>query len=383
MIDFSINTEQNKLQEEVFEFTQANSDILDLNKVGISDIRTKWMTAGTLKIQGLCIPSEYGGRGLNAISTVLALEALGYGCEDNGFNFSVAAHLLACLMPIYLFGSEKQKQEFLPNLCNGKLIAANAMTEPSSGSDVYNLKTRALKEENVFRLNGFKNYVSNGPIADVLITYALTNPGKGFFGGISAFLINKKIHDYNVSAPVEKMGLVSCLMGEVHFEDLFVESSTLLGKEGGGAMIFNKSMEWERICLGALHLGTMKRLLEQAVDFAKARKSGGKNIGSYQAISHPLANFKARLEGARLLTLNAAWKLDRCESVINDAAICKLSVSETYKDLTIFLTQLYAGQAYRKGHPIEYQLRDAMASTIYSGTSEIQRNIIARNLGLK
>jgi alkylation response protein AidB-like acyl-CoA dehydrogenase len=383
MIDFSLEPSQKELRREVLEFAKATSNLSELNEVTTTFKREKWNAAGVLKLQGLCVSSEYGGKGLDAVSTVLALEALGYGCNDSGLNFSIAAHLLASVMPIYLYGSERQKKELLPDLCCGSLIAANAMSEPTAGSDVYNMQTTALKEKNGFSLNGFKNYVSNGPLADVLITYALTNPEKGFFGGVTAFLLQKEVHNYQVTGPIEKMGLSSCLMGEVGFEQLYVDNTALLGQKGGGALIFNKAMEWERICLGSLHLGTMDRLLEDAIFFTQHRKSGGKSIGSYQAISHPLANFKVRLEGARLLTYKAAWKLNQGQSVSKDASICKLSVSETYRDLAIYLTQLYAGQAYRKGHPVETQLRDAMASTIYSGTSEIQRNIIARHIGLR
>jgi len=383
MIDFSLTDEQKALQEEIIAFAQAhlNEGVLERDREQRFD-RQIWEKAGEIGLPGLNVPKKYGGRGLGPLSTLVALEALGYGCEDGGFNFSLSAHLLACLAPICLHGSEEQKEHYLPVLSNGKWVAANAMTEPNAGSDVFTMKSTAKAVENGFVLNGNKSYVSNGPVADILVTYALTAPEKGFFGGISAFLLDKSIHPYNRTDKIDKLGIRSCMLGEVSFQDLEISETTLLGKPGAGGMLFTQSMDWERICLGGIHLGAMDRLLKEAVKFAKSRKSGGQSISKYQAVSHPLAELKARLESARLLTYKAAWKLEAGKKVSLDGSMAKLAVSETYKALALQLNQLYAGAAFRGQNSAERALRDSIGGTVYSGTSEIQKNIIARQIGL-
>lgn len=219
--------------------------------------RSLWSKLGELKLPGLCIPEEYGGKGYDPLTTVLAFEALGEGCEDGGLCFAISAHLFACCIPILFHGSEEQKNAYLPKLSNGTWIAGNAMTESNSGSDAYNLSTSATKSGGHYVLNGKKTFVSNGPVADVVVTYASTNAEKGFFGGITSFFLERGRDGFEMSKAIEKMGTRTCLTGEATFSNLKVNESALLGKEGGGGMIFNQSMEWERICLGAVHLGTM------------------------------------------------------------------------------------------------------------------------------
>ena len=383
MFDFSPTDDQKQLQSEIVAFAREhlNQGVEEREKEQRFD-RSLWEKCGEIGLPGLTIPKEYGGRGLNALSTVLAFEALGYGCEDGGLNFALGAHLLACTIPIWKHGSDHQKKTYLPLLCNGKMIAANAMTEQSAGSDVYSMVSVAVAKENAFLLTGLKSYVSNGPVADLALTYVQTDPEKGFFGGISAFILDKSIHDYSCSDRIEKLGIRTCMLGEISFDNLSVEDGYLLGQLGGGGMIFNQSMDWERTCLGAIHLGTMDRLLEKAVKFAKKRKSAGKSLSNYQAVTHPLADLKVRLESARLLNYKAAWKLDQNKNVGLEASMAKLAVSETYKSLAIQLNQLYAGQAFRDNHEAQRALKDAIAGTVYSGTSEVQRNIIARRIGL-
>ncbi|MCB0704766.1 MAG: acyl-CoA dehydrogenase family protein [Saprospiraceae bacterium] len=383
MYDFSMTEAQKALQEEIRGFGQeVMTPGAAQRDVDHYFDRSIWTKSGDLGIPGLTIPASYGGRGLDAVSTVIALEALGYGSTDSGMNFSLAAHLLACVIPIWLYGSESQKQRLLPSLCDGSWIATNAMTEPTAGSDAFNLASVAEAIEGGYILNGHKNFCSNGPVADLVLSYHLTDASKGFFGGISAFLSEKGKHDFEASEKVEKMGVRTCQMGEIRFTNTAVDEEALLGRVGAGGMIFNHSMEWERICLGALHIGAMDRMMKKAVKFAKERKSGGKSISAYQAVSHPLANLQVRIDSARLLTYKAAWKLDQKKPVGYDAALCKLAVSETYKDFAIQLNQLFAGKAFRENSDVEQILRDAVGSTIYSGTSEVLRNITARHMGM-
>jgi alkylation response protein AidB-like acyl-CoA dehydrogenase len=383
MIDFSYTSEQLALREEIIAFArEAISPGADQRDQEQFFDRTIWRACGTIGLPGLLIPETYGGRGLDPVSTVIALEALGYGSTDSGMNFSLAAHLLACAVPIWIYGSEEQKQRLLPKLCNGEWIAANAMTEPTAGSDAFQMAASADRTATGYSLNGHKNYCSNGPVADIVVGYFNTDAEKGFFGGISAFILEKDQHNFQTSERKDKMGVRTCQMGEFLMEDTLVAEDCRLGKEGAGAMIFNHSMEWERICLGAVHIGSMERLLEQAVQFAKSRTSGGQSISKYQAVTHPLTELRIRMEAARLLCHRAAWKLQQGKKVAMDAAMVKIQLSETYRDFAIQLHQLYAGKAFRENSEIEKLVRDAMGATLYSGTTEVLRNLLARYMGL-
>lgn len=383
MMNFGFSSEQIVLKEEIINFArkELGKDIVERDKNEIFD-QNGWDKCGQLRLQGLVIPEKYGGKGLDALSAVLVLEALGYGNSDNGLNFAICAHLLACLVPIWQYGSEEQKQSLLPNLCNGSWLASNAMTEPSSGSDAYDLETTAKSFGEGFILNGHKNFCANAPLAHLVLTYASTNPEKGFYGGITAFILVKGQQEFHCD-PIRKTGLRTCKTGKITMESTYVPKENILGEPGGGGTIFNKSMEWERCCLGAIHLGTMQRLLENAVKFVKNRKSGGKPLSSYQAISHSLAEMKVQLEASRLLCYRAAWNLEKGNRVSQEAAIAKLHVSENFKKFSIQLNQIYAGLAFLEGNEVERTLRDALGGTIYSGTSEIQKNIIASWMGMK
>ena len=378
MMNFSFTKEQNLLREEIVAFAQAhlNEGAAQRDKEQCFD-RDLWLECGKIGLPGLAIPIKYGGRGLGAISTVIALEALGYACEDGGLNFAISAHLLACLMPILLHASEEQKKEYLPSLCGGELVAGNAMTESTSGSDVFNMSTTAKPHEGGFKLKGTKSFVSNGPVADILVAYALTDAKKGFFGGISAFILDKRMHPFQTQNKLDKLGGRSCLLSEIHFDDLYVKANTVLGKLGGGGIMFSQSMDWERICLGAIHIGTMDRLLEKATKVFKKRKPA---FEKHQMALHTLADLKIRLEAARLIMHKAAWKLEQGKSVNMEGSMTKLIVSETFKLLTLQLYEMMFNKT--SDSDFERAMRDAIGSTIYSGTSEIHRNIIVRRMGI-
>lgn len=378
MMDFSFTEEQKLLREEIISFAKKdlNEGVEQRDKEQYFD-RELWRKCGELGLPGLAIPIEYGGRGLGALSTVVALEALGYGSEDGGLNFAISAHLLACLIPIYLHGSEAQKKKYLPALCDGQLVAGNAMTESTSGSDVFDMGTTAKPYKKGFLLNGTKSFVSNGPIADILVAYALTNAKKGFFGGITSFILDKSKDLFQTQNKLDKLGGRSCLLGQIHFDDLYIEEDAILGKIGGGGVMFSQSMDWERICLGAIHIGAMDRLLEKAVKVFKKRKPA---IEKHQMALHTLADLKVRVEAAKLIMYKTAWKLEQGKSVNMEGSMTKLIVSETFKLLTLQLTEMLLNKT--EDSDFERSLRDAIGSTIYSGTSEIHRNIIVRRMGL-
>ena len=344
--------------------------------------RELWNKCGEMKLQGLPVDEEHGGAGLDALDTAIALEALGYGCEDGGLVFAVCAHLLACVVPIWKHGSEEQKRRWLPALCDGSTIAVNGMTEPDSGSDAFGgMATRAERAGDGWILNGAKTFSSNGPVADLALVYAVTDRDKGF-GGITAFVVEKDAGGFRAGQKFEKMGLRSCPIGELVLEDVRVGDDAVLGGVGAGATVFSQSMDWERACLGATHVGTMQRLLEGAVAHARTRRSGGQPIGKHQAVSHKIADMKVRLEASRLLTYQAAWRLERTRAAAIDASIAKLHVSDSLVESAHDAVQILGGYGFLVEQGLERTLRDSVASTIYSGTNEMQRNIIARWLGL-
>jgi alkylation response protein AidB-like acyl-CoA dehydrogenase len=382
-MDFSMTEEQKLLRKEIIRFAkkELNEGIIERDREH-RFLRDLWEKCGEMGLQGLPVPEEYGGGGLDPLSTAIALEALGYGCRDGGLVFTLSAHLLACVVPIWQHGTEEQRQRFLPGLCDGSRIAVNAMTEPGSGSDAFAMTTRAVPDDGGFRINGMKTFSTNGPVADVAVVYAVTDPEKGYHGGISVFLVEKDTPGFQVGQTFEKLGLRTSQMSELVFEDVRVPAESLLGGLGGGSRIFTESMDWERICLFAGHIGVMEHLLETSIEYARMRTQFGKPIGKYQAISHRIADMKVKLEAARLLVYRAAWRLERSRGASLDASMAKLFVSESLLATALDTVQIFGGYGYMSEYEVERALRDAVGSTIYSGSSEMQRNIIARWLGL-
>ena len=343
--------------------------------------RSAWKTAASLGLTGLCLPESSGGGGLGALDTALSLEAFGRGCPDTGLAFAVAAHLLACAVPIRDFGSTELRGSLLAALASGDVIAGNAITEDRAGSDVSALSMTARREGDVYVLDGEKTFASNAPIADVLVTYAVTDPNAGFLGA-SAFVVPLDLPGISVGEPLRKMGLHSCPAARVRFTDCRVPASYLLGSQGQGGAIFQHSMAWERGCLFGVYVGLMERQLEQCVAHARQRRQFGRRIGEFQAVSHRIVDMRQRLESARLLLYRACWRIDRGRDHTTDVALSKLAVSEAAVANSIDAVQIFGAAGYLADHGIERQLRDCVPSTIFSGTSEMQRELVARGLGL-
>ncbi|MEZ4886674.1 MAG: acyl-CoA dehydrogenase family protein [Chitinophagales bacterium] len=382
-MSLDLTTAQQSLKTEIIAFAEQHLNQGAAQRDELQEFdRTLWQKSGALRLPGLAVPESCGGRGLDVVSTMVGLEALGYGCRDNGFSFAIGAHLLACVVPIWLYGNEQQKTNLLPSLCDGTWIIANAMTESESGSDAFNMQTTAAKKGDCFVLNGEKNFCSNAPVADMLLTYAATDRAKGMFGGISAFILQKSLKQYELGGKVDKMGLRSCTMSSVFFDNVSLSKTDLLGKEGGGAVMFTKSMIWERIGLSAVHLGTLQRLLEDTIEVVKKRKKAiGTAYGEdFQAVSHQLASIKVELEAARHLVYHAAWLLQNKKSADLYSSMAKLKASELYKKDTMELLQIQESMAHSNDANMVRSFKDATASTIYSGSSEIQKNIIAKRL---
>jgi alkylation response protein AidB-like acyl-CoA dehydrogenase len=341
-----------------------------------------WKRCGEFGLLGLSVPEAFGGMGLDALSTARAVEAFGRGCSDTGLVFAAAAHLFACVMPIHDHGDDAQRRRWLPALCAGRSIGANAISEAEAGSDVYALKTTARRDgDGSYVLDGTKSYVTNAEVADVFVVYAVTNPSHGYLG-LSAFVIERGTPGLTIGKPFDKVGLTTTSISSIYLDGCRVREADRLGAEGQGSIVFRGSMAWERACLFAAYVGVMERQLEQVVEHARTRRQFGKPIGHNQAVSHKIADMKLRLESARLLLYRACWTRDQGEDATAAISMAKLAVSEAAVQNGLDAIQLHGGLGVLREYDVERMLRDALPSTIFSGTSELQRNLIAKSLGL-
>ena len=381
-MDFAFTEEQLAYKESVVKFarTELNTDLTALDKNG----EFNWAAfrkCGEFGIQGLSVPGAYGGSDADPLTVVLAMEALGYACKDNGLLFSINAQMWSVQAPLVEFGTEEQKQKYLPAFCRGETVAAHAMSEPESGSDAFSLRTTAVKIDGRYVLNGTKMFITNAAIADSILVFATLDREQGI-NAVSAFMVDKGTPGLTVSRKLDKMGLRTSPMGEVVFEDCEIPESNRVGKEGAGVAIFNCGMEWERGGILASYLGTMERQIETCVKYARERKQFGKPIGRFQAIAHRIADMKVRLETARWLVYRVAWLKQNAKKAVMDAAIAKLYLSECFVKSCLDAVQIHGGYGYMTEFGLERDLRDSISGTLYSGTSEIQRNIIAAWMGL-
>lgn len=381
-MDFAWSDEQTQLRESVTEFARAelNTGLAEREPRGEFN-RAGWRQCAEMGVHGLPVPKEYGGMGLDALTTMGVLESLGYGCKDNGLVFSINAHMWTLEMPLLGFGSEAQKRRWLPPLCAGELIGANAMSEPGSGSDAYSLATRAERRGDRYVLSGSKVFVSNGPVADLYLVFATVDPALGP-NGVSAFLVERGTPGLTAGPPVHKMGLKTSPMCELFFDGCEIPADHLLGREGAGKNLFTDSMTWERSCILAGGVGAMQRLLETCVRYANERKQFGQPIAKFQLVASRLVDMKLRLETSRALLYRAGWMKGKGRSIFLEAALAKLHISESWVASAQDAVQIHGGYGYMAEYEVERELRDAIASRLYSGTSEIQRLIIAPLLGV-
>lgn len=381
-MDFAWSSEQLEFRHAVLEFARkALQDDLIARDHAAEFSRELWRRCGEFGIQGLPFAEEHGGGGRDILTTILAMETLGYACKDNGMLFGLAAQMWSVQMPIHRFGSDDQKQRYLPRLNSGEWIGAHGMSEPDSGSDAFALRTTATADGDHYILNGTKTFVSEAPVADLFLVFATVDRSKGALG-LTAFLVERETPGFSVGKRISKMGLKTSPMAELFLDNCRVPASNRLGREGRGVLLFNDSMEWERACILASNLGTLDRLVEDTVRYAKERKQSGKPIGDFQGVSHRIADMKVRLEAARLLLYHAAWAKERGEPAGPRAAMAKLYLGEAMVQSCLDAVQLRGGYGYTTEYEVERDLRDAVGGTLYSGTSEIQRNLIARGLGL-
>jgi alkylation response protein AidB-like acyl-CoA dehydrogenase len=380
-MNFEPSDEQNELCDAVRKFGASLNDGMIERDDGAVFSRDVWRRCAEFGIQGLPVPTEFGGTDQSLTTTILAMEALGYACRDNGLVFSLNAQMWAFEHPLIRFGSEEQKRKYLPAMCTGELIGAHAVTEPEHGSDAMAMATRYVKDGEHYVLNGSKTFVTNGPVADVVLAFATTDRSLRS-AGLSAFLVERNVPGMTLSRPTKKMGLRTSPMGEVTFEDCRVPLENRLGHEGQGVVIFNSAMEWERACIFASHLGSMERLLEDTILYARARKQFGEPISRFAPVADKIVETRVNIEAARLLLYKVGAIKDRGGDAALDAAIAKLFVSEAHIRQALDAVQIHGGYGYTTEFQIERELRDAIPGTLYSGTSEMQRRIIARLMRL-
>jgi alkylation response protein AidB-like acyl-CoA dehydrogenase len=381
-VEFSWTEEQIKYKKAVIDFAQKelNEGVIDRDRQGEFS-RENWRKCADFGIQGLPFSEQYGGADEDIVTCMLMMEGLGYGCRDNGLIFGINAQMWSVQMPIFSYGSDEQKAKYLPGLCSGELIGAHGMSEPDSGSDAYSLRTRALKCDGGYLLNGTKMFVTNAPIADLHLVFATVDPSKGMWG-VTGFIVEMGTPGFTVSRHLEKMGLRTSPMAELIFQDCFIPDKNRLGPEGIGAKIFNNSMEWERSCILGSHVGAMEHQLEESIRYARERTQFDQPIGKFQSVANRIVDMKLRLETARLLLYKVAWLKKVGKPALMEAALAKLYLSECFVQSGLDAIRVHGGYGYMTEFEVERDLRDAVGGLLYSGTSDIQRTIIARYLGL-
>ena len=343
--------------------------------------RELWRKCAALGICGLPFPEAYGGAGQDLLTTAISVEALAYSCRDAGLVHALLTQLVAGVA-LNTFGSDALKQRYLPALCSGEQIFAQAATEAGAGSDVFAMRTRAEPVDGGYVLNGTKLFISNGPVADVVIVLAASSAERKGFGGHSLFAVERGTPGFRAGKPFLKMGLRTLLNSELVFEDCHVPAQNLVGKPGQGQLAFHEVMEWERILFAAAHVGTMARVGEACVAHAKSRQQFGQPIGKFQAVATKIARMQMNTELARLLVHKAATLKDRGKRATFEAAAIKVFAAESLRDACLDAVQIHGASGYMTESEIERDLRDSIAGTIYSGTVEVNLDIIARLAGL-
>jgi len=379
-VEFSLTSEQTERQRRIREWAERSlNDGLDERDRERTFNGEGWRASAQFGLVGLVAPSRYGGAELDPVSTMSALEALGRGSRDNGFNFALNAHLWGCVNPIATFGTEEQKLAYLPRLTSGEWIGALAATERDAGSDIFSLQTRATKRDDAYVLAGDKALITNAPVADMLLVLATLDPARGAFG-LTAFLVERGTPGLRVSERIDKMGLATAQMGEITLDGCAVPARNRLGPEGGGFAVFNHIMEWERGFIMAVAAGAMERQLEACLAYARGRRQFDQPIGKFRAVADRLVEMRVRWEVSRLLLYRFAWLKRETRPAFAEAAMTKLSVGEAWVRSCEDAMRIYGGYGYLTRTGVERDLRDALGSLYYSGTAEMQRQIVARSM---
>lgn len=379
-MNFDLTQEQAMIKKMMREFAEEEvapgADERDRTKAFPKEIFEK---LGKLGILGLPFPEEYGGGGSDTISFAIVVEELSRVCGSTGITYS--AHISLGGAPIYMFGTEEQKQKYLTEICTGESLGAFGLTEPNAGSDAGGTLTEATEEGDYFVINGNKCFITNASYANFLALTAVTGRDEQGKKEISAIIVPTKAEGFTVLDQYEKMGLHASNTTELVLEDVRVPKENLLGKRGEGFKQFLKTLDGGRIGIGAMAVGIAQGAYEKALQYAKERKQFGKSLSQFQAIQFKLADMAMKIELARNMVYKAAWLKDQGKPFTKEASMCKLYASEICMEVTSQAVQIHGGYGYMKEYQVERYMRDAKLLEIGEGTSEVQRLVIARQIG--
>lgn len=377
-ISFVFSEEHQLLREVARRFTDSEvrplAQQIDENEEVPLELIKK---AAELDLLGIPFPEEYGGAGLGEIGYCILLEEVARGCNSTAVVIGGQVSLGGTA--INMFGNEEQKRKYLPQLIRGEKIAAFALTEPEAGSDAANIKTTAVKDGGGYILNGNKTFITNGSIAGIIVTFAVTDKSKGH-RGITAFVVESDMSGYRAGKHEKKMGIRGTFTTDLFFEDMKVPKESILGAEGQGFKVAMMILDSGRTSLAAQCLGSAKELLDLSIKHAKERVQFGRPISDQQAIQFMLADMAVKVEAARLLVWQAAWMADQGLRNGYQSAIAKCFAADSAMQIAIDAVQVFGGYGYIKEYPVEKYMRDAKLLQIYEGTSEIQRLVISRSL---
>lgn len=382
-MDFGLTAQQRALRDEVAGFArdQLGRDAAGHDRDGTFPWED-WRRCAAYGVLGWPVPTEYGGSGYDPLTTIIALEALGYGCRDNGLVFAVNNHLWGCAIYLMEHGSADLRRRYLKRMCAGELIGAQALSEPEAGSDVLSLRTTATRDGDRYLLDGEKWFISNGPVAGAFVVFARTATAGAPQDQLSAFLVTTDMPGVEVVRTLDKMGLRSTPMGVLRLTSTPVPEENLLGGHGRGYTVFTSTIEWERAFMFAGNVGAMQRLLDQCVAHATTRRQFGRPVGTFQAVAHQIADMKIRLELARLALYQVGWLKREGRLALLEATIAKVFISESLVQTATAAADVHGARGYVADWGIERELRDALGGPIYAGTSAVHRGILAELLGL-
>jgi acyl-CoA dehydrogenase len=376
-INFTLTDDQRMLQDLARDFARNEiapaAEHYDQTSEFPWPILQKAQAAGLV---GVNIPAEYGGAGASLLEECLVGEALSWGCT--GISTALLINNLASL-PVTIAGSDEQKQTWLTRLTAGGQLAAYGVTEPAAGSDVAGLQTTATRRGGEYVIKGSKTFISNASVANFVVVFAYTDKSQKH-RGMSAFVVERERAGFSVSKKFDKMGQRASDTAEITLDDVVVPECNRLGREGDGFMIAMKVFDKSRPAVAAQAVGLAQRALDESVKYAKERTTFGVTIGKHQAIGHLLAEMAMNVEAARLLAWRAAWAVDQGQANTKWASFAKAFAADSAMKAATDAVQVLGGYGYMKEYPVEKLMRDCKVFQIYEGTSQIQRNIIAREL---
>jgi butyryl-CoA dehydrogenase len=373
---FQLTEEQNLIRETVRSFAENElaPSVAERDENERFDRALMFDKVAELGLAGIVFPEEYGGAGADYISYAIAVEELSRVCASTGVTLS--AHLSLGANPVWLFGTEEQKREFLTPMAEGTKLGAFGLTETGAGSDAGGTKTFAVRDGDEWVLNGSKIFITNGGDAEIYVVFARTDKDAEKHHGISAFIVEKDTPGFIFGKKEKKMGIRSSPTCELVFENCRIPAERLLGKEGEGFKIAMKTLDGGRVGIAAQALGIAQGAYEAALKYARERKQFEQPIASFQAVQFILADMAVRIEASRLLVYQSAWRASAGLSYGKESAMAKLSASETAMWVTTKAVQVHGGYGYTREFPVERMMRDAKITEIYEGTSEVQRVVI-------